>query len=112
MDLGNQLVVAKDLIHVIFEDLDPVWLKSSWDARVTTYQELIEIVIMLSLVKLRRWCYFKTIISSLYYYFDNQFLTDTFGDIVKLWCFMFTLVICDYGLNYCYLYPLVESLSL
>jgi hypothetical protein len=30
-------VVAKDLIQVIFEDLDLVSLKSMWDARGTTH---------------------------------------------------------------------------
>jgi hypothetical protein len=47
MDSGSQLVVVKDLIQVIFEDLDLVWLKYIWDARGTTRQELIEIVFML-----------------------------------------------------------------
>jgi hypothetical protein len=46
-------MVAKDLIEVFYEDLDLVCLKSKWDTRGTIHQELIEIVIMLSLVKLR-----------------------------------------------------------
>jgi hypothetical protein len=46
-------VVAKGLIQVIFKDLDPVWLKSMWDDRGSTRLEMIEIVIMLALLRLR-----------------------------------------------------------
>lgn len=46
-------MVAKDLIEVIFKDLDLVWLKYMSDVGRTTRRELIEIVFMLSLAKLR-----------------------------------------------------------
>jgi hypothetical protein len=66
-DLGSQLVVVKDLIQIIFEDMDSVWLKSIWDVGGTIHQELIKIILMLCYVKHRRWWYFRTINSSLYY---------------------------------------------
>jgi hypothetical protein len=77
-------MVVNDLIQVIFEDMDPVWLKFMWDDGGTTCQEMIKIVIMLSLIKLRRRCYFRTITSDLYYYFDDRCLTNTFGDLSML----------------------------
>jgi hypothetical protein len=46
-------VVAKDLIQVIFENLDLVWLKSMWDNGGSTQAEIIEIVIMLALLRFR-----------------------------------------------------------
>jgi hypothetical protein len=42
-------MVAKGLIQVIY----PVWLKSMWDDRGSTRLEMIEIVIMLALLRLR-----------------------------------------------------------
>jgi hypothetical protein len=53
MNLDSQLVVAKDLIRVIFENLDLVWLKSMWDNGGSTRAKIIEIVIMLALLRLR-----------------------------------------------------------
>jgi hypothetical protein len=46
-------VVVRDLIKVIFEDLDPVWPKSMWDAGETIRQKMIEIIFILYLVKCR-----------------------------------------------------------
>jgi hypothetical protein len=45
-------VLAQDLIHVIFEDIDPIWLHSMWEARGSTRVEMIEILISLALLKL------------------------------------------------------------
>ena len=47
------IVVAHDLIQVIFKDIDPVWLKSMWDDGGTPRAKMIEIVIMLELLKIR-----------------------------------------------------------
>jgi hypothetical protein len=45
-------VIAQDLIRVIFEDLDSLWLKFMWDDGGTTCADMIEILISLSLLKL------------------------------------------------------------
>jgi hypothetical protein len=45
-------VLAQDLIHVIFEDIDPIWLRSMWEAGGSTRVEMIEILISLALLKL------------------------------------------------------------
>ena len=53
MDSGRHLLVIKDLLWIIFEDLDPVSLKSMWDANGFFHVELLEIIFMLYLVKCR-----------------------------------------------------------
>jgi hypothetical protein len=46
-------VLAQDLIHVIFEDVDPVWLHSMWETGGSTSTDMIEILISLALLKLK-----------------------------------------------------------
>jgi hypothetical protein len=46
-------VLAQDLIRVIFEDMDPVWLHSMWEAGGSARADMIEILISLALLKLR-----------------------------------------------------------
>jgi hypothetical protein len=46
-------VIAPDLIGVIFHDMDPVWLKTMWDNRGTTWVDTIEILISLALLKIK-----------------------------------------------------------
>jgi hypothetical protein len=45
-------MLAQDLIHVIFEDIDPIWLCSMWEAGGSTRADMIEILISLALLKL------------------------------------------------------------
>jgi hypothetical protein len=45
-------VLAQDLIRVIFEDMDPIWLHSMWEARGFARADMIEILISLALLKL------------------------------------------------------------
>jgi hypothetical protein len=49
--LDNIMLVAQDLMQVIFEDMDPVWLKSMWESGGTSRAKMIEIIIMLALLK-------------------------------------------------------------
>jgi hypothetical protein len=46
-------VIAQDLIRVIFEDMDPIWLRTMWDDRKTVRADMIKILILLALLKLR-----------------------------------------------------------
>jgi hypothetical protein len=46
-------VIAQDLIRVIFEDMDPVWLRTMWDDGGSTRGDMIEILISLALLKLK-----------------------------------------------------------
>jgi hypothetical protein len=46
-------VIAQDLIRVIFEDMDPVWLKTMWEDEGSARTDMIEILISLALLKLR-----------------------------------------------------------
>jgi hypothetical protein len=46
-------VIAQDLIRVIFEDVDPVWLRTMWEDGGSTLADLIEILISLALLKLK-----------------------------------------------------------
>jgi hypothetical protein len=46
-------VLAQDLIRVIFEDMDPIWLRSMWETGGSTRTDMIEIFISLALLKLK-----------------------------------------------------------
>jgi hypothetical protein len=46
-------VLAQDLIHVIFEDMDPIWLCSMWETEGSAHADMIEIFISLALLKLK-----------------------------------------------------------
>jgi hypothetical protein len=46
-------VIAQDLIRVIFEDMDPVWLRTMWEDKGSTCADMIEILISLALLKLK-----------------------------------------------------------
>jgi hypothetical protein len=46
-------VTAQDLIRVIFEDIDPVWLRAMWEDGESARADMIEILISLALLKLR-----------------------------------------------------------
>jgi hypothetical protein len=46
-------VIAQDLIRVIFEDMDPVWLWMMWEDGGSARADMIKIVILLALLKLK-----------------------------------------------------------
>jgi hypothetical protein len=46
-------VIAQDLIQEIFEDMDPVWLRTKWENGRFAHADMIEILISLALLKLR-----------------------------------------------------------
>jgi hypothetical protein len=46
-------VIALDLIRVIFEDIDSVWLRTMWEDGGSAHADLIEILISLALLKLK-----------------------------------------------------------
>jgi hypothetical protein len=46
-------VIAQDLIQVIFEDIDPIWLRTMWEDGGTACANVIDILISLALLKLR-----------------------------------------------------------
>jgi hypothetical protein len=46
-------VIAQDLIRVIFEDMDPIWLRTMWEDGGSTSTDMIEILISLALFKLK-----------------------------------------------------------
>jgi hypothetical protein len=46
-------VIAQDLIRVIFEDMNPVWLRTMWEDGGSARTNMIEIVISLALLKLK-----------------------------------------------------------
>jgi hypothetical protein len=53
MSLKVTLVIAQDLIRVIFYDMDPVWLRMMWEDRGSARADMIEILISLALLKLK-----------------------------------------------------------
>jgi hypothetical protein len=46
-------VIAQDLIRMIFEDMDPIWLRTMWEDGGIAHADMIEILISLALLKLR-----------------------------------------------------------
>jgi hypothetical protein len=46
-------VIAQDLIRVIFEDIDSVWLKTMWDDGGTVRDDMTEILISLTFLKFK-----------------------------------------------------------
>jgi hypothetical protein len=50
-------VIAQDLIQFIFEDMDPIWLRTTWKDGGTARADMIEILISLALLKLRSRLY-------------------------------------------------------
>jgi hypothetical protein len=46
-------VLAQDLIRVLFEDMDPIWLRSMWETGGSACADMIEILILLALLKLK-----------------------------------------------------------
>ena len=46
-------MIAQDLIWVIFEDMDPVWLRMMWEEGGSACADKIEILISLALLKLK-----------------------------------------------------------
>jgi hypothetical protein len=46
-------VIAQDLIWVIFEDMDLVWLRKMWEDGESARANMIEILISLALLKLK-----------------------------------------------------------
>jgi hypothetical protein len=46
-------VIAQDLIRVIFKDMDLVWLRTMWEDGGSARADMIEILISLTLLKLK-----------------------------------------------------------
>jgi hypothetical protein len=46
-------VIAQDLIRVIFEDMNPIWLRTLWEDGGFAHADMIEILISLALLKLK-----------------------------------------------------------
>jgi hypothetical protein len=46
-------VIAQDLIRVIFEDVDLVWLRMMWEDGGSVCVDIIEILISLALLKIK-----------------------------------------------------------
>jgi hypothetical protein len=46
-------VIAQDLIRVIFEDMNPIWLRMMWEDGGSACADMIKILISLTLLKLK-----------------------------------------------------------
>jgi hypothetical protein len=46
-------VIAHDLIRVIFEHMNSIWLRTMWEDGRTTRTDMIEILISLAILKLK-----------------------------------------------------------
>ena len=53
MPLETTWVIAQDLIRAIFEDMDPVWLRMMWEEGGYVRANMIKILILLALLKLK-----------------------------------------------------------
>jgi hypothetical protein len=46
-------VIAQDLIQVIFEDMDSIWLRTMWEDGGFARADMMEVLISLALLKLK-----------------------------------------------------------
>jgi hypothetical protein len=46
-------VLAQNLISVIFENVDPIWLRLMWETEGSARANMLEILISLALLKLK-----------------------------------------------------------
>jgi hypothetical protein len=46
-------MLAQDLIRLIFEEMNPIWLRSMWEIGGSARANMIEILISLALLKLK-----------------------------------------------------------
>jgi hypothetical protein len=46
-------VITQDLIRVIFENMDPIWLRTLWEDGGSAHDDMTEILISLALLKLK-----------------------------------------------------------
>jgi hypothetical protein len=46
-------MIAQDFIRVIFEDMNPIWLRTMWKDGGIAREDIIEILILLALFKLK-----------------------------------------------------------
>jgi hypothetical protein len=53
MPSATTWVIAQDLIRVIFEDMDPAWLRTKWEDEGSAHADMIEILMLLALLKLK-----------------------------------------------------------
>jgi hypothetical protein len=53
MSLKITWEIAQDLMQVIFEDMDPVSLRTVWEDGGSAHDNMIEILISLALLKLK-----------------------------------------------------------
>jgi hypothetical protein len=53
MLLEQTWVIVQELIRVIFEDIDSIWLRTMWEDGGTARADMIEILISLALLKHR-----------------------------------------------------------
>jgi hypothetical protein len=81
-------VLAQDLIRVIFEDMDPIWLRSMWETGGSIHADMIEILISLTLLKLKSkfwsidllWTMLTLVILGCIYFLNDGLMTSIFGD--------------------------------
>ena len=46
-------MITQDLIRVMFEDMDPIWLRTMWEEKESGRADMMEILILLALLKLK-----------------------------------------------------------
>jgi hypothetical protein len=51
--VGQTWVLAQDLICMIFEDMDPIWLCLMWETGGFARADMIKVLISLALLKLK-----------------------------------------------------------
>jgi hypothetical protein len=47
----SPFVLVEDIVRIILEDLDPVWLLEMWDSNVETRRELIDVIYLVYMIK-------------------------------------------------------------
>jgi hypothetical protein len=53
MDPLARYVRVEDIVWVMLEELDPVWLQEMWDSDAATRRELLDVIYMVYMLKIR-----------------------------------------------------------
>jgi hypothetical protein len=49
----KHFVLVKDIVRIIFEALNPIWLHGMWDSDENTRREMIHIIYLVYVIKTR-----------------------------------------------------------
>ena len=83
MQLETTWVIAQNLIWVIFEDVDPIWLRTMWEEGGSAHIDMIEILISLALLKLKSRLWFVDLLWTMLCCYFGMYLFPMIGLMIN-----------------------------